>query len=142
MNLKGSSNRLQLLIIQILCYVQNHVYFVLILGPVPLSQSTIKLLDKVKPKAAQCMFTSTQILAELYGRSAILSRHSEELESVEMRMTGSKKNLMLIEIMQRRSNDAFEVFLDVLKENSQSTAVDIFKTGKPHFNIVEKGMLL
>ena len=73
------------------------------------------------------MFTSPVIFAELYGRNVVLSRHLEELHSVEME---SKRNLKLIEVIQRRSNEAFEAFLEVLNKSSQNDAVTIFKTGE------------
>ena len=108
--------------------------FVYILGPVPLPDCLRKMIDKVKPMVAQEMFTSPLILEELYGRNVIVTRHKEELSSIHM---DSQKNLKLLEIIQRRSDEAFQTLLDVLIQSKETTAADILQTGETHVNKIK-----
>ena len=72
------------------------------------------------------------IFAELYAENVIESRHRERLDSY-VSMTSAERNLKLIEIIQRRTQSAFDGFLHVFRDLHQRNVLEIFETGVTDF---------
>jgi len=96
-------------------------------GPLPLSPKDRQSINKVKCHVAHNMHTRPILLAELRSINAILVRHEEEIASLPVE---TDRNLKLIEIIQRRSSEAFQAFIYALNICSETTAAHILLTGE------------